>query len=177
MNSGVPQGQTPPLGRPTLSRRLVLLAFALMVAVLIARIGLTYGEFNATMDESGHLASGIEQYQFGTFRLDVEHPPLARLALAALPYWRGIRLTWTGRHPREDGQALLQDPATYWQVLTWTRLGNLPFVVVLLCYVYRWGAELGGREPTGVDQQPGRLGDDPDFRLPVPNGSRGGPCR
>ena len=47
------------------------------LALMLARIVSTYTVFNATIDEDDHLAAGVEIYQAGQYRVDLEHPPLS----------------------------------------------------------------------------------------------------
>src|SRR3954470_9178083 len=68
-----------------------------VATVLVALVGLaclehTRRTLSGTFDESNHLAAGLEWWQFGTYTLWTENPPLARIAVAALPYLHGTRL-------------------------------------------------------------------------------------
>ena len=47
---------------------------------------------SGTFDESNHIAAGLEWWQYGTYTLWNENPPLARVAMATLPYLNGARL-------------------------------------------------------------------------------------
>ena len=57
-----------------------------MVALVgMACLGSTRRSMSGTFDECNHLATGLEWWQFGTYTLWTENPPLPRLAIAALP--------------------------------------------------------------------------------------------
>jgi hypothetical protein len=45
-----------------------------------------------TFDEPHHLATGMEWWQFGTYRWWTENPPLPKVVTALLPYLSGMRL-------------------------------------------------------------------------------------
>ena len=73
-----------------------------MGTVAIALVGVLCLDSNrrslsGTFDESNHLAAGLEWWQFGSYTMWTENPPLPRLAIAALPYLHGMRLP-----PRAD---------------------------------------------------------------------------
>ena len=68
-----------------------LLAGCLLIALAAMRIVVTYGEFSETYDEPAHLATGLELLDRGTYTYETQHPPLARMAAALLPYLAGSR--------------------------------------------------------------------------------------
>src|SRR5580700_8376617 len=59
------------------SKSLLLAAVAVLIATL--RIVATYPVFNHTIDEPAHIACGMEWLSKGTYRLEPQHPPLARV--------------------------------------------------------------------------------------------------
>src|ERR1700688_3894473 len=67
-------------------RRHSLLVFFLLVAVASLRIVATYMVFNHTIDEPAHIACGMQWLANGVYRLEPQHPPLARVAAALGPY-------------------------------------------------------------------------------------------
>src|SRR5262245_38764035 len=67
----------------TKARCLVLFV---LLAAFVVRIALTYHVFNDTVDEQIHIMAGLEYLQTGRYDLEVQHPPLARIAMATLPY-------------------------------------------------------------------------------------------
>jgi hypothetical protein len=66
-------------------RRFWLVTCAL-IAIGIARIVSTYGEFTQTWDEPWHIACGMQLLHRGVYGYETMHPPLARVA-AALPLY------------------------------------------------------------------------------------------
>ena len=125
-------------------------------AALLGIFGLwgSRGALSGTFDESNHLACGLEWWQFGTYTQWTENPPLARLAIAALPYLHGMRLPppadfdprthawdWTW----ELGTALLYGGEGFETNLGRARLGTFPFF--LLALAAAWGLADGRRRP------------------------------
>lgn len=114
------------------------MALALLMAQFAGRSWLTHRVFNDTADEEVHIACGLEVWQRRAYTIEPQHPPLARVVLAALPYLAGLRLennlTDWNRHPEEF----------YWRTLSLARLGNLIFLPLLLICVFRWGRDLHG---------------------------------
>lgn len=110
--------------------------------------------FSGTFDESNHLACGIEWWQFGTYTMWTENPPLPRVAIAALPYLAGMRLpaqeAWDPRthdwdRSWEVGLDLLYGGPGFEVNLGRARLGTLPFFVLAIASV--WGLAGGRRRP------------------------------
>jgi hypothetical protein len=117
-------------------------------------LGHTRRALSGTFDEGNHLAAGLEWWQFGTYTLWTENPPLARLAVAAVPYFYGMRLP-----PRVEWEPKTHDWDRSWQVgtdllyagdgfernLSRARLGTLPFFLIALASV--WELAGGRRRP------------------------------
>lgn len=109
---------------------------------------------SGTFDESNHLAAGLEWWQFGTYTMWTENPPLSRLAIAALPYLHGMRLpAREGWEPKthdwdrswEIGNELLYAGDGFEANLARARLGTLPFFLLALGCV--WLLADGRRRP------------------------------
>lgn len=98
----------------------------------------THRVFNDTADEEIHIACGLEVWAAGRYQAEPQHPPLARVVLAALPYLAGLRAA--GRTTSWNAG----EEEFYWRTLSLARWGNLFFLPFLLAYVYRWGCELYG---------------------------------
>ncbi len=99
-----------------------------LIAVLIATalIASTYPVFNQTWDEPAHIACGMEWLDKGVYKYEVQHPPLARVAVALGPYLGGLRSHgaesfWT------EGNLILESNGQYQRNLTLARVGMLPF--------------------------------------------------
>jgi hypothetical protein len=126
-----------------LDRRATLIAIGL-VAFASLRIVATYTVFSHTFDEPIHLACGMEWLAKGTYTCEPQHPPLARVAAAFLPYLSGIRSQGVATQdiytqPRE-GIAILYSGHHYDRTLSLARLGILPFFWIACGVVYIWAA-------------------------------------
>ena len=126
-------------GRSKCSMELTPLTTRISVAaILLLSLGLsasTYGVFNDTIDEGIHIACGLEYWQNGEYTNEPQHPPLARAAVALLPYLFSD-LRWDGGFHLWDGDWGKLDEAGYWQSLKLARAGNLIFVGTLIVFVY-----------------------------------------
>ena len=121
-------------------RRLILL-----IAVGVALIVSTYGTLNSTSDEPAHVDSGMEVLQFGSYTYELQHPPLARIAVALGPYFAGLR---ESKHRDvesegfmtvfQDGNEILYSGGQYWRNLTLARMGVLPFFILLCLVTHAW---------------------------------------
>jgi 4-amino-4-deoxy-L-arabinose transferase-like glycosyltransferase len=135
--------------------RLALHAGALAAAAIgVACLTSTRHTLSGTFDEGNHLAAGLEWWQFGSYTMWTENPPLPRLAIAALPYLHGMRLP-----ARADWEPKTHDWDRSWEVgtdllyagdgfeanLGRARLGTLPFF--LLALAAAWGLAGGARRP------------------------------
>lgn len=119
-------------------------AWGLLLAVFVGRIVLTYRVFNDTIDESGHIRAGLEVFERGSYTAEAQHPPLARVVIAALPYYLG-GLRSGGQQKLWGGGTWTREPAEfYWKTLSLARAGNLLFAVLLFLVVYRWTREMWG---------------------------------
>jgi hypothetical protein len=132
---------------------------ALLVAGVIAlgslRIVATYTVFNHTVDEPAHIACGMEWLERGTYRMEDQHPPLARVMAALGPYLSGVRLqgVWD-KNPTQfgmydEGQHIYYAGDHYDRTLVLSRLGMLPFFWVACMAVYFWARRFFGT-PTAV---------------------------
>jgi hypothetical protein len=127
------------------------LAFALVgVALLVT----SRPRLSATYDESNHLVAGLEWWQHGTYTAWTENPPLARVALAALPHLTGTRLPdrrrWDLRSnhclaPWFTGVDLPHEGERYESNLARARQGTLPFFLIVMVAV--WFLADGRRRP------------------------------
>ena len=71
------------------SRSLLIAGAAVLIATL--RIVATYPVFNHTIDEPAHVACGMEWLAKGSYQLEPQHPPLARVFSALGPFLAGER--------------------------------------------------------------------------------------
>src|SRR3954466_9460817 len=87
-----------------------------------------------TFDEPHHLATGIEWWQFGTYRWWTENPPLPKVVTALGPYLAGVRLPGSpatlGSRPWPVGINLLDDGGA--RILMLARAGTTVFLLLTL---------------------------------------------
>ena len=121
----------------------------LTVGFVLAAVAWTVGSASAlshTFDEPHHLATGIEWWQFGTYRWWTENPPLPKVVTAFLPYVSGMRLPGRpvslGTAPWTPGVELLESAPHYERALLLARLGTLSFLLLTLGLTF---ALAGGR--------------------------------
>ena len=116
-----------------------------LIGLAMVRVVSTSTVLNGTYDEPAHVACGMEWLRGGTYACDLQHPPLARVAVALGPYLKGHRLAteWNAPDQRptsfyDEGNAILYSENQYWSNLTWARLGTLPFLVLLCIVTFLW---------------------------------------
>lgn len=128
--------------------RLVSATLILLSCVLCIS---TYRYFGHTWDEPEHLAAGMQLLDRGIYTYDIQHPPLARLAIAVGPYLAGVRsFGHAGPSGDQEGRDLLYRTGNYDRILTLARLGTLPFLVILLAATWLWARHLLGELPAAL---------------------------
>lgn len=106
-----------------------------------------------TIDEPGHLASGISYWCYGSFQLYSVNPPLAK-AIAAAPVvlFMPVDTSMIGLPSRPGArpeftigeQFLLSNADQLWTIILVSRLAGLGWSIVGAIVVRRWAAELFG---------------------------------
>jgi hypothetical protein len=100
-----------------------------------------------TFDEPHHLATGIEWWQFGTYRWWTENPPLPKVVTALVPYLAGMRLPapppTLKTRPWIAGVELLEAAPDYERTLMLARIGTVTFLLLTLWLTF---ALAGGRK-------------------------------
>ncbi len=114
----------------------------LLLSVAIVRIVSTYSLFNHTIDEGAHLACGIQWFE-SVYDYDPKHTPIARIAVALLPYLDGMR-SYNDTSFWREGVLLLSSGGRYWHNLTLARVGTLPFFAFATVMLYIWARRLYG---------------------------------
>lgn len=126
---------------------LYILIVVSLLGITAVRLATTYRTFTGTYDEPFHIASGMEWLDKGTYSYELQHPPLARVAMAIGPYLNGLR-SHSMPTATEEGNAILQSHDTYQHNLMLARLGNLPFLllacIVIFLWARRWFTATGG---------------------------------
>jgi len=131
------------------ARPTTLFALALLVVLALGLAASTWHVFDQTWDEPEHLAAGLALLDRGHYVYDIQHPPLARLALAVGPYLAGARSQGKpGPDGKPEGLAILYGGGHYALYLTLARAGALPFLALLVVMTYLWGRTVLG--PTGA---------------------------
>jgi 4-amino-4-deoxy-L-arabinose transferase-like glycosyltransferase len=110
-------------------------AVAALALVACIRVASTHRVFSATLDEPIHLATGYE-WLTGQYRIDVTHPPLARI-LFALPL-RNLPPPHPQAHMIDKGNQLLYHGDRYEKHLARGRIGNLVFLIIGIVTVALW---------------------------------------
>lgn len=126
-------------GRPGLIGALVVTLAA--TAAIVA----TYSRLSHTWDEGTHVSAGIEFLQDGRYTVQSENPPLARVALAVIPYLRGARVPPPGDRTQGFAVDVFYRTPDYVRNVTEARLANLIFF--WLCVAFTWVLAGGRSDP------------------------------
>jgi hypothetical protein len=128
--------------------RKATVVIALLAVAAALRIGDTWRRFSQTHDEPHHVACGLEWIEDGAYRMEPQHPPLARIFDAIALFAAGRRL------PRHDmvittpvvlslGNDVFNE-GDYTRNLVLARAGVLPFFLLAVLVVAAWAWRLGG---------------------------------
>ncbi len=109
-----------------------------LLAIGTIRIASTWGVFSQTFDEAFHLACGLEWWEQKQYTRERQHPPLARIAVGALPYLLEGRHDTPDVDPHRSGIAALGVGETYRRGLILARAGILPFYWIFCLSLWRW---------------------------------------
>ena len=124
-------------------KRLPVLVALVAGVLAVVSVVSTYRVFNNMYDEPAHLAAGMEWLSRGSYTLEPQHPPLSRIAAAILPWAFGER-SHGNTHMYTEGRLILGRGEHYHTVLTLARLGQLPFLALLLFTTWYWARRLAG---------------------------------
>jgi hypothetical protein len=120
---------------------------AVFVLVATIRVLSVYPVYLHTIDEPAHIACGMEWLVRGTYVLEDQHPPLARVAAAVGPRLAGAHF-WGRPGIYEEGAAVLYDgkfdESRYERLLSLARAGILPFFWLACWAVYAWARRWWG---------------------------------
>jgi hypothetical protein len=151
-------------------KRPALLLLLLFAGIGAGRIISTYTVYSQTYDEAFHLAAGFEWLDRHRYTLDIQHPPLARVAAALGPYLSGLRLSHAPEPPKQGGEVcptfeayignlsialkegndILNADNRYDRNLSLARLGILPFYILAAVLVFVWGRVFFGPAAAAV---------------------------
>jgi hypothetical protein len=134
------------ISRPGVPRPGAIVGILILLAAL--QVVSTYPILNSTSDEPAHISAGMEWLQWRTYSYELQHPPLARIAVALGPYLKGLRseerldsVRGTTMVIFNDGNRILYSDGRYWTNLTLARLGTIPFLVLTMLVTYWWGKQ------------------------------------
>ncbi|HUD72919.1 MAG TPA: glycosyltransferase family 39 protein [Dongiaceae bacterium] len=116
---------------------------------------------SATFDEPAHIGAGLSYFKTGSFRLNLQHPPLLK-EIAAVPLlMTGVRWPMTEAQWKDVDDP--PDPSVQWlvgnqilydngpdRILFETRLPFLAMSLLLIVVVFLWGREMIGAWPAAV---------------------------
>ena len=120
------------------------LAIALCCLVIGGlRIASTWRQLGLTFDEPQHYACGLQYLSRHVYTYEPQHPPLARVMTAVLPYLAGVRTS--GNPDREaEGVGLLINSSNPDGMLECMRAGILPFFFLGGMVVFYWTRHVFG---------------------------------
>ncbi|HYI09607.1 MAG TPA: glycosyltransferase family 39 protein [Thermoanaerobaculia bacterium] len=126
-----------------MSRGRVAALLAILTLVAIARIAATYPVFSLTADEPYHIAAGLEWLTQDSYRVDPEHPPLARIGFALDAWLAGTRLD-PALAPVQQGAPIVYRDAHVVRNVTAARVANLPWFLLAMAIVFLWTRWVAG---------------------------------
>ena len=107
------------------------------VGMAVAGVVGSWTALSATVDEPFHIACGMEWLDKGAYTYELLHPPLARIAVALGPYFKGLRSS-SLPDAMDEGNAILSSAGSYRNNLAFARSGNLPFLALACFSVFLW---------------------------------------
>lgn len=130
--------------------RLLAAAFLLLG---VGRLATTWRVFSQTYDEPAHVACGLEWLSRHTYRIEPQHPPLARVMDALLPWLSGARTTGLP-DMFEEGNEYFYSAGPIEDHLAKARAGTVVFYLLGGWTVFLWGSWVlggsGGAIATGL---------------------------
>lgn len=122
--------------------RRTLLCLIVLACGLVAS---TWHYFGVTWDEPEHVAAGMQLVDRGAYIYDIQHPPVARIAMALGPWLAGAHVyDEPGPSGEQSGRDLFYGTGHYDEYLELSRLGMLPFYVLLLISIWLWTRHVYG---------------------------------
>jgi 4-amino-4-deoxy-L-arabinose transferase-like glycosyltransferase len=120
----------------------------ILIGVAVVGVVGSWTALSATYDEPYHIASGMEWLDKGTYTIELQHPPLARVAVALGPYLKGVR-SFSLPDAKDEGNAILYSAGNYRSNLASARSGNLPFLALACFATFVWARRWFGRAAAG----------------------------
>ncbi|MBX3441536.1 MAG: glycosyltransferase family 39 protein [Planctomyces sp.] len=105
-----------------------------------------------TLNEPGHLISGIAHWKFGRFEPYRVNPPLVRMVAAAPVLWADHEADWSGFHEAPGARSefalglafIKANGAESQRLFVWARWACIPFSLLGGWVCYRWSGALFG---------------------------------
>lgn len=129
-----------------------LILLIILAASFFLMLGSSVKE-SAIMDELAHIPAGYGYVKYFDFRLNPEHPPLAK-AIAAFPLlFQNLnfpidKTSWTtdiNGQWQAGAQFLYEEGNNADQIINWARIGPILLTLILIIFVYIWAKELIGK--------------------------------
>jgi hypothetical protein len=114
------------------------------VGIASARIISTYSALSLTTDEPTHFACGLEYVAKHVYRIEPQHPPLARMMEALGPYLAGARPLGLPLS-NSEGLSVIARSGHVDRTIFLMRLGNLPFFLLACLVVCGWSWHAFGK--------------------------------
>jgi 4-amino-4-deoxy-L-arabinose transferase-like glycosyltransferase len=102
---------------------------ALLIAIGAIRMATTFRIFSVTNDEPTHVGAGLELLEYHQYYLQSENPPFARVVLAAIPWFGGMRLNPHGTFS-DQIHSVFYGHGEYKANLFRARAGTIVFFVI-----------------------------------------------
>lgn len=116
---------------------------AILIALMSSALLIASAKFYShTVDEPVHIAAGLEFWDKKTYTLELQHPPVARASFGLIPYLQGFSYV-ENKNIWEAGKINLYQ-SDYRTLVDYSRLGNLPFFLLLSLVVFLWARDLVG---------------------------------
>jgi 4-amino-4-deoxy-L-arabinose transferase-like glycosyltransferase len=102
---------------------------ALLIAIGAIRMATTFRIFSVTNDEATHVGAGLELLEYHRYNLQSENPPLARVILATVPWFGGMRFDPRGSFS-DQIHSVFYGHGEYKPNLFRARTGSIVFFVI-----------------------------------------------
>jgi 4-amino-4-deoxy-L-arabinose transferase-like glycosyltransferase len=108
---------------------------ALLIAIGAVRMATTFRVFSVTNDEPTHISAGLELLEYHRYNLQSENPPLARVVLAAIPWFSGMRFDPHGTFS-DQLRSVFHRHGEYKANLFRVRAGTIVFFIIAAVAVF-----------------------------------------
>ncbi|HET7711171.1 MAG TPA: glycosyltransferase family 39 protein [Thermoanaerobaculia bacterium] len=120
------------------------LASLLLLLVACLRVASTYPVFSETADEPMHISAGMQILEEQRYAMQLENPPLPRVAFGMLPHLAGLEYQPDGSIA-DRAHRILFSGGRYVRNLGLARAGNLIFFIIAALAVWGWAHVEAGK--------------------------------